>query len=73
MLDWVVISPRDLPDPGIKPRSLSLQADFLLSEPFDLAIPCCWMFTGQRSGGQSLDSEVTYTPGSYPDSSVQLP
>ena len=23
----------DLPDPGIKPRSLALQADFLLSEP----------------------------------------
>ena len=25
--------PGDLPDPGIKPRSLSLQADSLLSEP----------------------------------------
>ena len=25
--------PRDLPDPGIKPRSLALQADSLLSEP----------------------------------------
>ena len=26
-------SPRDLPDPGIEPRSPTLQADFLLSEP----------------------------------------
>ena len=26
-------SPGDLPDPGIKPRSLTLQADSLLSEP----------------------------------------
>ena len=26
-------SPGDLPDPGIKPRSLSLQADTLTSEP----------------------------------------
>ena len=25
-------SPGNLPDPGIKPRSLALQADFLLSE-----------------------------------------
>ena len=25
--------PGDLPDPGIKPRSLALQADSLLSEP----------------------------------------
>ena len=25
--------PRDLPDPGIKPSSLALQADSLLSEP----------------------------------------
>ena len=26
-------SPRDLPDPGIEPRLLALQADFLPSEP----------------------------------------
>ena len=26
-------SPEDLPDPGIEPRSLALQADALLSEP----------------------------------------
>ena len=26
-------SPRDLPDPGIKPRSPALQADFLPAEP----------------------------------------
>ena len=28
-------SPRDLPNPGIKPRSPALQADALLSEPFE--------------------------------------
>ena len=34
ILEWVAIpSPRDLPDPGIKPKSLALQAGSLLSEP----------------------------------------
>ena len=34
ILEWVAISfPRDLPYPGIKPRSPSLQADGLTSEP----------------------------------------
>ena len=28
------ISPGDLPDPGIEPRSLALQADALTSEPY---------------------------------------
>ena len=27
------LSPEDLPDPGIKPRSLALEADALTSEP----------------------------------------
>jgi len=27
------LTPGDLPDPGIEPRSLALQADTLLSEP----------------------------------------
>ena len=31
---WIAFpSPRDLPDPGMKPRSLTLQADSLPSEP----------------------------------------
>ena len=30
---WPFPSPGDLPDPGIKPRSPTLQADALLSEP----------------------------------------
>ena len=30
---WTLSSPRDLPDPGIKPRSPALQAEFLLSKP----------------------------------------
>ena len=34
ILEWFAIpSPGDLPDPGIEPRSLALQADSLLSEP----------------------------------------
>ena len=34
ILEWVAISfPGDLPDPGIKPGSPTLQADSLLSEP----------------------------------------
>ena len=34
ILEWVALpSPRDLPDPGIKPRSPALQADSLPSEP----------------------------------------
>ena len=34
VLEWVAISfSRDLPDPGIEPRSPALQADALLSEP----------------------------------------
>ena len=33
-LEWVAISSsRDLPDPGIEPRSSTLQADSLPSEP----------------------------------------
>ena len=31
-------SPEDLPDPGIEPRSLTLQADVLSSEPPELSI-----------------------------------
>ena len=30
---WLFISPRDLPNPGIEPRSPTLQADSLLDEP----------------------------------------
>ena len=34
ILEWVAIPfSRDLPDPGIEPRSPALQADSLLSEP----------------------------------------
>ena len=34
ILEWVAISfSRDLPDPGIEPRSPALQADALISEP----------------------------------------
>ena len=33
ILEWVASSPRDLPNPEIKPRSPALQADFLPAEP----------------------------------------
>ena len=34
ILEWVPFpSPGDLPDPGVEPRSLALQAASLLSEP----------------------------------------
>ena len=34
ILEWIAISfSRDLPDPGIEPRSPTLQADALASEP----------------------------------------
>ena len=33
ILEWFVISPGDLPDPGMEPRSPALQADALTSEP----------------------------------------
>ena len=34
ILEWVASpSPRDIPNPGIKPRSPALQADSLLSKP----------------------------------------
>ena len=33
ILEWVaILSPGDLPDPGIKPRSLALQVEALSSE-----------------------------------------
>ena len=33
ILEWVFSSPEDLPDSGIEPRSLALQADSSPSEP----------------------------------------
>ena len=45
ILEWVAFpSPRDCYNPGIEPRSLALQADFLLSEPAEKPL------RGQRKG-----------------------
>ena len=33
ILEWVVLSPGDLPDPGIEPGSSALQGDSLPAEP----------------------------------------
>ena len=41
ILEWVTIpSPRDLPNPGIKPRSLTLQPDSLLFSHQGSPISC---------------------------------
>ena len=37
-------SPENLPDPGIKPKSLILQEDTLLSEPPGKPINLCYLF-----------------------------
>ena len=54
VLEWPFPSPEDLPDPGVEPRSPTLQADALPSEPpgkpyskgrgciFHLCIPSVW-------------------------------
>ena len=42
-------SPGDLPDPGIEPRSLALQADALLSEPPGKLIPKSWAIPKARA------------------------
>ena len=39
---WACPSPGDLSHPGIKPRSVALQADSLLSEPSLLLTLICW-------------------------------
>ena len=42
---WIAFpSPRDLPDPGMKPRSPTLQADSLPSEPPGKPIRAIWLF-----------------------------
>ena len=42
ILEWVVMSPSgDLPDPGIKPRSSTLQEDSLPSEPPEKSCQVC--------------------------------
>ena len=38
-------SPGDLPDPGIEPRSLALQADALPTEPIYIYLQCCVSFS----------------------------
>ena len=47
VMEWVAISLRDLPDPGIVPRSPVLQADSLLSKP--LGKPRSWDWPTESS------------------------
>ena len=55
---WVAMpSPEDLPDPGIKPRSPTLQADALLSEP-----------SGKNT--ETGMQEISLLPTSYPPGSL---
>ena len=59
-LEWVAVPfsrrsswPRDLPDPGIKPRSLALQVDSWLSEP--LWKPCMLQYYSLKSSNPLPD------------------
>ena len=67
-LNWLVClpfpSPWDLPDPGIKPRSPSLQADSLPSEPpgktsVALFVFCCFCY---KSGMLPIAWNIQYSP-----------
>ena len=42
------LSPGDLPEPGIKPRSPAIQADSLLSEPPGRPTTCFWQLCPRR-------------------------
>ena len=54
-------SPGDLPHPGIKPRSLTLQADSLLSEPPGMPLNLVWEIREdplkKQHGGQDVGAE----------------
>ena len=76
-------SPGDLPDPGIKPWSPSLQADSLLSEPlgepkkfvlYYLSILCPWNSPSKntRVGSCSLLQGIFPTQGSKPSTKIKL-
>ena len=56
--------PRDLPDPGIEPRSPALQADSLLSEPSLSSKATClgWVRTSQDLGCPLGTSSPLFPP-----------
>ena len=64
ILEWVAISfSRDLPDPGIKPRSLVLWEDSLLSETPEKPLGWKWLlkqWLGDlvKEGAESLLGEI---------------
>ena len=51
-------SPGDLPDPGIEPRSPTLQADTLTSEPPGKPLPTVWGYAKQNSKKWNLKSDL---------------
>ena len=61
ILEWTFPSPGDLPNPGIKPRSPTLQAVSLLSEPprkpfKQRFCPSPWL----ENGSQNLNTHLTF-------------
>ena len=58
-------SPRDLPDPGIEPRSPALQADFLLSEPLSESESCLVVST-------SVQPHRLYSPWNSPGQNTEV-
>ena len=56
ILEWVAISfSRDLPDPGIEPGSLALQADALLSEP------PAFLYTNSEKSERKIEESISFT------------
>ena len=73
ILEWVALPfSRDLPDPGIKPGSSALQADFLLSEPPGVnsvkISPTSDRFVSSISSGFCQKNSVFSTPCEWRES-----
>ena len=55
-LEWIaILFSRDLPDPGIEPGSLALQADALLSEP------PAFLYTNSEKSERKIEESISFT------------
>ena len=59
-------SPGDLPHPGIEPRSPTLQADALLSEPPGNFYGPHWLYSPWNSPGQNTGMGISFLQGIFP-------
>ena len=67
ILEWVaILFSRDIPDPGIKLKSLTLQASFLPSELLGKPIPHTWalLYFLKCTGGEGEGGELAPRPTS---------